>query len=401
MPDSNNFAYEAQTRLGQQISGTIVAASPEEARARLVEMGLGVLQLRAVGNVSQPTRRGIGRDDFLLFNEQLAHLTAAGLPIEKGLRFIAADVRSGRLAAAANDVAAELDRGVPLEQALQNHQARFPRLYAQVVAAGVKVGNLPALLLNLGRHMELVARLRQTIWRTLAYPMVVMLAFFGVTAIIVTQILPQMRDIFKDFRTSLPTLTEGLLLVGDNAGWLGGALLVVIGAVVVFFLFGFVPASAGFVERVKFGIPIIGRLLQCALLARWCDALRLGVEAGMDLPQALGLAGHAVTSPALEVESEELAAWITAGKPLQDFAGSRRIPATVPAAIDLGSKSGDLPATLATLTRLYQAQAEHRLRVLPIILTPLVTFALAGMLFTVIVGTFLPLIKITTSVMGE
>jgi type II secretory pathway component PulF len=93
-PDS--FAYQAQTTDGQTVAGTIDAQNIEHAQRLLNNLRLRVLQI-------EPTRRPIrtkrlNGDDFLSFNQQLTHLTTAGLPVEHGLRLIAQDMRTGRCA---------------------------------------------------------------------------------------------------------------------------------------------------------------------------------------------------------------------------------------------------------------------------------------------------------------
>jgi len=403
MADGNQFIYEAQTRLGQTISGAIDAVSVDDAQGKLGVLGLVVTRLEAASAAQvRQMPAALSKDDFLLFNHQLAHLASAGLPMEQGLRLIAADVRSGRLAAAANDVAADLERGASIEQAFARQERRFPPLYARIVAAGVKAGNLPGLLLNIGQHMELVARLRQMLWRTLAYPAAVLTTLVLVVGLILTKILLEFKQIFLDFNTSLPLLTEGLLWVGDHAAGIGILLAVLVVLGILLIVLGTVTQEGRAArEQVTGAIPLVGPVLRTSLLARWCDALRLGVDAGMDLPQAIALAGEAVGSPRLQREGRSLGEWISTGRSLELYPSGGVIPATVPAAIDLGGKSGDLSRTLATLTRLFEAQAEHRLRVLPVVLTPLFTVVIAGIIGTVIVGTFLPLVKLIQSVSGE
>src|SRR2546423_9386127 len=90
------FAYRAQRLDGQPLSGTIDAASADQARERLESLRLRVLELGpATAVTAAPGVRALRGDDFITFNQQLAHLTAAGLPMVQGLRLIAQDLRGG------------------------------------------------------------------------------------------------------------------------------------------------------------------------------------------------------------------------------------------------------------------------------------------------------------------
>ena len=161
------FGFRAQTHDGLSMSGTLEASDVDDANRQLHALGLRVVELEprpaaALAPAGGPRLRG---EDFIAFNQQLAHLTSAGLPIEHGLRLIAQDARRGRLARTIQQLADELERGTPLPQALAKYESKFPPLYARLVEAGVKSNNLPAMLLNLGRHAEMVQRLRAAIWR--------------------------------------------------------------------------------------------------------------------------------------------------------------------------------------------------------------------------------------------
>src|SRR6185503_174695 len=170
------FSYRAQTLEGQPLAGTIDAENVDLARSRLESLRLRVLEMapaRAAGSNGAAPLRGV---DFLTFNQQLAHLTSAGMPIERGLRLIAQDMRRGRVSSTIRQIADELDKGVPLAQAFAKHASRFPPAYGRLVEAGVRSNNLSGMLLNLGRHMETVARLRGGMWRAISYPLMVFIA---------------------------------------------------------------------------------------------------------------------------------------------------------------------------------------------------------------------------------
>ena len=90
------FAYRAQTVEGQPVTGTIDADDADQARQRLELLRLRVFELAPAG--ASKASGALRGEDFVTFNEQLAHLTAAGLPMEQGLRLIAQDLRRGRVA---------------------------------------------------------------------------------------------------------------------------------------------------------------------------------------------------------------------------------------------------------------------------------------------------------------
>jgi type IV pilus assembly protein PilC len=393
----SSFAYEAQTVDGRTFKGTIEAASATDAQEKLAHLHLRVLSVEPAPAARTARKKALGTDDFLLFNQQLAYLTAAGLPVERGLRLIATDLRTGRLSKAAAAVATDLEGGMPLQQAFDRHASRFPPLYARLIEAGVSSSSLPGMLFNLGRHLELVGRLKQALWRVMSYPLMVLGAMAIVFYFISTVVLPHFEVLYGQFRdfpsvVTLPLFTRVFLKLGHFYPiiffvLLGAAALVLL-CLLILRLRG---RDAVVVEAVLLRVPFIGPVVRTSLLARWIDALRLGIDAGLDLPRAIRLASDATASARLSREGARLAEILSSGGKPSDFRG-RIIPQTVPAAIELGSATGDLQTTLATLSSMYEQQTEHRLQLLPTIITPLLMIFVAIAITIGIGALFLPMV---------
>ncbi|HVX83305.1 MAG TPA: type II secretion system F family protein [Phycisphaerae bacterium] len=397
-PAPEQFRYEAQDSAGAPVRGTLEAEGPADAEARLTRLGLRALAIEPAP-VSGRKARALGADDFLLFNRQLAHLTKAGLPVERGLRLIAGDMKSGRLAAASEAVAAELEKGKSLPEAFAVHARRFPPLYARLMEAGIKTGNLPGVLFSLGRHLELAARLRQMLWNTLAYPVGVLAGLVVIMGLIATYILPMMRGVYSGFKVQLPWITRAFLWVGDQMpivlGVAAGVAVLLIG---VGIFVRFRGGRVAIVDRLTRALPGVGPVIARGQLARWCDALKMAVEAGLDLPAALELASEAVGSAGLRHDGALLAETVRGGNTLDAAPATRVIPPAVPAAVALAGPTGDLPATLSTLSRMYGEQAEERLRSLPALIMPILFLIIAVGFGLTLTAMFLPMIQLIQAV---
>jgi type IV pilus assembly protein PilC len=397
---ADSYAYQAQTLEGSTLSGTIDAADVDQATRLLQGLRLRIIEIAPTAR--PPRTKPLVGDDFLAFNQQLMHLTRAGLPVEHGLRLIAQDMRSGRLAATVRSLAAEMEKGTPLDQAFAGHAKDFPPLYAQLIAAGVASGNLPGMLLNLGRHIEMVYRLRALLWRALAYPLAVLGGLAMVILFLALFVIPKFEVLFHGVGFKLPAIT---IMFIDAAQWVPAILIavaiLVIATPIVWRILRASGADRAVVDKVLVPLPLIGSVLWRNMAARWCDAARLAVQAGLDLPRAIELAGDAVASPTLKADGRELISALQSGQPL-DRAGDAMLllPATVPAVIALASQqSHDLPTTLGTLSEMYQQQAETRLGTIPGLLTPLLIILVGLVIGTVILALFLPFITLITALM--
>ena len=391
-----SFAYEAQTFAGEAISGTVDAPDTAAALQLLGGMGLRAIEVAPVARPARP--RALGGKDFLAFNQQLAQLTAAGMPIEHGLRLIARDVRSKRLARTIELVTQEMESGRSLAEAFEAHRKQFPPLYGQLVDVGVKTGRLPGILLNLGRHLTLVHELRDALWQAAVYPVVVLVAMLGMMVFLSMYVIPSFWEIFEDFDIDLPMVTQHVFRFAENVPYvaLGAGVLALI-CVVGYPIARTDAAAHRLLERIILALPLVGAAIRRNLVARWCDALYLGVDAGIDLPAALTLAGRAAGSPALQNDSRRLAEALEAGHSLSEATDRRILPATVPAAMDLAAAHRDLASTLLSLGQMYQQEAKIRINAVNVILPPILVVIVGLMLGFVIMALFLPLVHLITS----
>ncbi|WP_428939929.1 type II secretion system F family protein [Fontivita pretiosa] len=393
-PAAITFAYMAQTLDGRPMSGTIEAASLEDASRRLSDLNLRVISLAPASR--PPRAKPLGGEDFAAFNQQLAHLASAGLPIEQGLRLIAEDLRDGGLAQSVRDVAAELERGVSLGEAFRRHARQFPPLYGAIVEAGVRAGNLPAVLLNLGRHLELVARLRAALWQAAAYPLTVLAGLVVVLIFLGHYVLPLFARMYRDLHVQLPGITRGMLGLTDATPWI--ALLAIVLFVGSPLLWAILRAAR--LDRaaadLALPLPLVGPILHKNLIARWCDAMKLAIEAGMDLPGAVSLACDIIASPALKRDTSRILAQLESGRRLDELpAGATRIlAAPVLSVVQLAADGNHLPESLQTLATMYRQQAELRLGSIQAVLAPTLILLLALLIGLVVIGLFAPIISL-------
>ncbi|MEM1099603.1 MAG: type II secretion system F family protein [Planctomycetota bacterium] len=405
------FNYTVRLNAGNsgemQLQGSLLAPDLEEARNALQNAGLTVLALEATdesaAEAKTKTRDArLGPLDFAAFNRQFAQLTSAGMPVASGLRLIASDVRRGRLSRSIEAVADELERGVDLAEAFDRHRGAFPPLYAQLIEVGVRTGRLPGVLLNLGEHLARVDRLRLAMWRALAYPMVVGVLTMGLVLMWSQWLAPQFGELYDDFGTELPGLTASLLVA---ARWampvaigLGGLVVIV---PLLWWAMDRLNVATLARQRMLLRLPLVGPAIGRSVLGRWCGMLFLGVDAGLDLPGALRLAGDTSPSLPLRGDADVMAAAIERGESLRDVSGLRMqvVPGSVPASIQLAADHAGLPAMLENLGAMYTQHAELRFGALQAVLAPVMLVILALVLGLTVLSMFLPLVRLMSSMM--
>ena len=382
---------------GTSVTGSIDAANPDAAQAALDALQLRVVTLEpaAAGGRAKPVRGG----DFLAFNQQLAYMTEAGMPMEQGLRLIAKDLKGGRLSNTIQQVANELQSGKSLPEAFASNKGAFPPLYGAVLEAGVRSGNLPGVLLGLGKHLELMHRLSAAVWRAVAYPLIVFLGVLIMLGLLGSWLVPQFSELFTDFDVQIPILTQ---LVMDVATYMP-AIVIGLAILGVAFFAAMAGLRATGREQIVFDkllwVPLIGPVIKRNLLSRWCDALGLGLQAGLDLPGALSMASGTLCSGQLQRDTDAMIGTLQMGQSISEHTYLSFVPAAVPASIELAAQADDLPSMLHNLSTMYQQQAEARIAALQLILGPILLVLVAVVIGIVISALFFPMIRLMESMM--
>lgn len=393
-PGSGFYEYDAQTIDGHMITGAIEADDAEQATWRLQGLGLRLLKMQPRPHKTAPLT-GI---DFAAFNEQLAALTKANLPIERGLRLIANDMHKGKLATTINLVASELETGLSLPQAFDKHRKNFPPAYASLMDAGIQSGDLPSVLMNMSQHLEMVQRLKNALWRAIAYPIMVLAALAAVMLFLSIVIVPAFEPIFEDFGIRIPAVTAILINFSRSLPFL----IPIVAAIAIGF-----PAlwAAGqrlgalptFLETFGLRIPVLGKALRQNITARWCDAVKIAIEAGRDLPASIQAAADTIGIKAVNEDSRGIIVAIETAKPLENIEGLRILPHTVPATIGLSAARGNLPQSLSYLTDMYRNQAQLSFDLFRAILPSFLMVIIAVLIGYTIVALFMPLTAILQS----
>src|SRR6266550_1543990 len=221
------FTVRLGTPAGESVTRTVEAMAAHEARARLEREGFKVFAVtppKAEGLTSftktgSTARTRVKANDFLLFNQQLAALLRAGIPILQAITMLRRRATSPRLRAVLENVEDAIRGGAALSQAFAAQGATFPRIYTASILAGERSGALDEVLSRYVDYMRRSVGLRRKIRGALAYPAFLLLACFGMIIFLTTFVVPRMSDLFAGFGNDLPTVTK---IVLGLSNWVTG-----------------------------------------------------------------------------------------------------------------------------------------------------------------------------------
>src|ERR1041385_2053091 len=217
------FVCRLGTPAGEIVTRTIEASAVHDARARLEREGFKVFNitppkaegLTAFTKAAGGSNRGakVKANDFLLFNQQLAALLRAGIPILQAITMLRRRATAPRLRAVLEEVEEQIRGGAALSQAFAAQGATFPRIYTASILAGERSGALDEVLSRYVSYMRRSVGLRRKIRGALAYPTFLLFACLAMVIFLTTFVVPRMSELFAGFGNNLPAITRvGLAL---------------------------------------------------------------------------------------------------------------------------------------------------------------------------------------------
>lgn len=397
------FICRLGTPAGEIVTRTVEAMAANEARARLEREGFKVFAitppkaegLTAFTRTSGQARNRVKANDFLLFNQQLAALLRAGIPILQAITMLRRRATSVRLRAVLEEVETAIRGGAALSQAFAAQGATFPRIYTASILAGERSGALDEVLSRYVTYMRRSVGLRRKIRGALAYPAFLLVACLGMVIFLTTFVVPRMSDLFAGFGNDLPTVTQ---IVLGLSNWLTGnvfwfAPLVVISAVAAF-IWSRTPGGSLTIDRSTLRVPLVGKLLIQMSTAQAARSLATLLAGGITLVESWEIAAESITNLELRRRSSAILPLIREGRSFtESLEAASWMPELALDMIGIGERSGSLREMLDEVATFYDAESEVRLEQLTTTLEPAILVVMGGVVVVILLAIYLPIIK--------
>ena len=426
------FVYEALNAAGKTEKGRIEAENSEAALAAIKKNGFFPTSVREDKLKEGVSKKDDGKKDkkktrkkkrsfnisiggvktkvLTQFTRQLSTLQDAGLPLLRSLMILEQQQKPGKLKTILLDVVEDVESGTSLSDSMSKHPKAFDRLYTKMVAAGEIGGVLDLILQRLANFMEKSERLKSRIKGALIYPICVIVVAVGIVTGIMYFVIPKFKDIFNDFDVTLPGLTLWLI---DASLWIAGTpeqgeqaipgfIWIMASPFLIYFFFALIrktkPGRAT-TDTVLLKIPVLGTLVEKTSVARFTRTLGTLIAAGVPILESVLItrdtSGNHVYEKALDRVHDSIREGESVAGPLRD---AKVCDSIVVNMIEVGEETGDLDIMLVKIADNYDEEVDVAVSALLSLLEPLLVVVLGGIVGTIVLALFLPLVKMIESV---
>jgi MSHA biogenesis protein MshG len=395
------FAYTGRAASGD-VNGELDGSDASAVATLLMSRGVTPLQIDATGSDSNAMTTAdalamfqpkVQPSDLMMFSRQLHTLLRAGVPILRALAGLQDSAASQRFKQVLANVRHSLESGIELSICFAQQGGVFDNFYVSMVRVGEMTGRLDDVFMRLFKHIEFEQFMRQQVKSALRYPGFVILAMMVAIGVINTMVVPAFANVFKSFGAELPLATRILVAASDftmNFGW-----LLVGGSVAGFFaLRRWIarPAGRQAWDRLVLRLPLAGRIVQKATLARFARSFSLAIKSGVPIEQALSVVSQTVDNAWISRKIDGMRDAVERGDTILRAAiASGVFTPVVLQMIAVGEETGAVDELMEEIAELYNNDVQYELKTLSQQIEPILIVFLGVLVLVLALGVFLPL----------
>ncbi len=385
------------------------------ARREIERRGLYVFEIRrrglqhvfgsllGVGSAADGGRKAIPAQDFLIFNQQLAGLLRAGLPLLQCLNLLRERQRHAAFKEALGEIRDRVESGEELSEAFAAAGGAFPPIYSSMLKAGEQSGDLEQVIRRYVRQLKLVTSSRKRVVSAFFYPALLICLSVGIVAVMMFFVMPRFGEFYVALDLDLPWITQ--LLLGLSQALRSPTALALIAAVVATSWATWRVGRSGrigaLVDRLKLRAPIIGPIFHRFALSEFCRSLATLLHGGLPLAAALETASSAVTNRFLHQRAVALGPRIREGEAFHVALEESDVFTDL--AIDMvkvGEATGTLDEMVNSVSDFLDEDVETRTERLLSLVEPVMLVVMGCTIALLVLSMYLPLFSVLGQVQG-
>jgi len=405
------FTYKGRSAAGELIEGRLDADTPDQIAVRLFGAGItpidiGLASERESSLTQLWTSLGGGKPrtvDLIMFSRQMYTITKAGVPLLRGLKGLQSSTHNAVLREALADVVSSLEAGRDLGSSFARHPKIFPEMFVAMVRVGEETGTLDTAFQRLTDYLAMEQDVHDRVQSAVRYPLMVVAAVIIAIGVISVKVIPAFAPIFRVLGDKIPMPTRIIMGVSSLTAhywWL--MLLAAAGA--FFAARAYVATDAGRYawHRAKLRLPVVGKLMHEAILARVTRSLSICLSAGIPALPAFATIARTTGNDYISEGILRLRDTVERGESISRAAAAASMfPPLVIQMIAVGEETGELSELLGEVAEHYRRDVDYQLKNLSSVIEPLLIVAVGGVVCVLALGVFLPMWDMFAKVSGH
>ena len=393
---------------GEIVEGLYSAESEARLRHEFEEKGLYVLSVQPKGAVAGlgfrlPTRSGIPSPEFLIFNQELATLLKAGMPLVQSLDLLRRRVESPAFRTVLNDVHEKVRAGTALSDAFATHGALFPSVYTASLLAGERSGSLDAVLRRFVEYTKIIATVKRKTISALIYPAILVTLALVLVSIIVLNVVPAFSDFYETFGADLPLITQ--VIVGLSTAIRANFLLILLAVILVaiaFYVWVRQPAQKIRFHRAILRVPVVGDVAGKFATTQMARTLATLLGGGLPLVNALEIASKSIGNQHVAGELQVVGTRVREGQSFAAALEARGVfPEVAVKMAEVGESTGALQDMLNTVADFFDEEISTKMERFVTLVEPVLLVMMGIVIAGLLLALYIPLVQLSSVLGGQ
>ncbi|MEK7558156.1 MAG: type II secretion system F family protein [Patescibacteria group bacterium] len=397
------FKYKALDKNKKIVAGSLEVISKEFAEETLKEKDLLIIELRELSSnrlSGMTILERVSGKDLVIFSRQFAIMISANMAIVQSLKIIVDQTGSLKLKKIILKVAAEVDGGTKLSDALANWPDVFSNFYVSVVRSGETSGKLDEILNYLADEMEKDYDMMNKIKGAMIYPVFVLCGLIVVGMVMMIYVVPKLTNILSEGGAELPITTK--ILIGTSSFLASYWIMILLVSVVIFFGLRFYiskPTGRKQIDYLKLKLPIFGKLFQLIYLVRFTRSMNTLIVSGITISDSLKVVAGVVNNKIYQELIEKTILAVNEGNSISSvFSKSNEIPKMVSQMINIGERTGKLDVILDRITVFYGRAIANTIANLMTLMEPVIMVVMGIAVGIMVAAIILPMYNLAGQV---
>jgi type IV pilus assembly protein PilC len=399
------FRCRLGTPGGEILEGVYVAESEDRLRHELEEKGLYVLSLQRRGGLNTVSlrsgRRGrVSRQEFLIFNQELATLLKAGMPLVQSLDILRQRVTNPTFKAVLDAVYEKVKAGTSLSDAFADHGSLFPAVYSASLMAGERSGNLDSVIRRYVAYEKVIGTVRKRTISALIYPLLLVSMMVVLIGIIVLKVVPSFSEFYGNFDRPLPMSTQ--VIVGFSNFFVENIwiiLAVMVGGGIAATMWVKQPSQRARVHKLLLELPWVGEAIRKFGTAQLARTLATLLGGGIPLVNAIEIGVRSMSNRHLAEQLDVVRRRVQEG---QSFGTALREDGSFPDVaikmVEVGEQTGALQEMLNSLADFYDEEIDTEVSRFITLVEPVLLVIMGVVIAVVVLALYMPLFELSSVV---
>jgi len=388
---------------GQIVEGVYSADTEARLRHELEEKGLYVLSLQPKGAIAGvsfnlPSNRRIPAREFLVFNQELATLLKAGMPLVQSLDLLKRRVESPLFRTLLEDVHEKVRSGSAMSDAFASHGDLFPRVYTASLLAGERSGSLDTVLRRYVDYARVIATLRRKTISALVYPAILITLALGLVALIILKVVPAFSDFYVSFGAELPLVTRIIVGVSDVVRGQFVFIVITLAAVVVAAVLWLKqPGHRSQLDHWVLRVPLIGPIAAKFATSQMARTLATLLGGGLPLATALEIASRSIGNQYMAEQLDIVNTRVREGESFAAALESRRVfPEVAVKMAEVGESTGALQEMLNTVADFFDEEISTNMERFITLVEPALLVIMGVVIAGLLLALYMPLFQLSS-----